>query len=122
MLMMKTMLTGIFLTSEHPEITASFYEQVAALEIKKIGVEGQYTYWRTDGDDTQLAIHDASKFAEYTYPALSESNLTHLYFKIDDQKDFLSHLGQFHIIPVSIDDVVVTLVDPDGRKVMFGTA
>ncbi|RAC08473.1 VOC family protein, partial [Burkholderia multivorans] len=26
------------------------------------------------------------------------------------------------IIPTAIDDVVVTVADPDGRQVMFGTA
>jgi hypothetical protein len=45
-----------------------------------------------------------------------------LYFKIEDQKAFLAHLQSLHIQPMSVDDVVVTITDPDERKVMFGTA
>lgn len=70
----------------------------------------------------QLAIHDAKAFAEYAYPPLSNSNLTHLYFKIEDQRTFLAHLESLGIMPLAIDDVVVTVTDPDGRNVMFGTA
>jgi catechol 2,3-dioxygenase-like lactoylglutathione lyase family enzyme len=113
---------GVFLTSEHPDMTAKFYEQVAGLRLAKIGGEDQYVYWRFDADGMQLAIHDAKAFSGYTYPALAASNLTHLYFKIADQRAFLSHLEQVAITPIGIDDVVVTVVDPDGRKVMFGTA
>jgi len=70
----------------------------------------------------QLAIHDAVKFAEYTNPARSDSNLTHLYFKIENQKQFLDQLSAMGVTPYAVDEVVVTLSDPDGRKVMFGTA
>ncbi len=70
----------------------------------------------------QLAIHDAKAFAGYAYPAVSGSNLTHLYFKIEDQKAFLAHLDRLGVPLLSVDDVVVTVADPDGRKVMFGTA
>jgi catechol 2,3-dioxygenase-like lactoylglutathione lyase family enzyme len=115
-------LRGIFLTSERPEETSRFYEQVAGLPLEIVGVEGQYVYWKLDGDGLQLAIHDAAKFAAYTHPARPESNLTHLYFKIDDQPAFLKHLEQHSIAPALIDDVVVTVRDPDGRMVMFGTA
>lgn len=65
-------------------MTAKFYEQVAALPLEWMGVEGQYVYWRIDQGDMQLAIHDASAFADYAYPAQAGPNLTHLYFKIED--------------------------------------
>ena len=119
---MRIVFRGVFLTSENPEMTAKFYEQVAGLPIEKIGGDGQYTYWRIDMNGVQLAIHDASVFAEYTHPARADSNLTHLYFKIDDQGVFLRNLERLNISPFSSDDVVITVMDPDGRKVMFGTA
>jgi catechol 2,3-dioxygenase-like lactoylglutathione lyase family enzyme len=119
---MRVELRGIFLTSEHPAQTARFYEQVGGLPLEKIGVEGQYVYWKLDNGALQLAIHDAAKFAAYTHPARPESNLTHLYFKIEDRPAFLKHLEQLGIAPALIDDVVVTVRDPDGRMVMFGTA
>jgi hypothetical protein len=50
------------------------------------------------------------------------SNLTHLYFKIEDQRTFLAHLDNLCVAPLSVDDVTVTVIDPDGRKVLFGTA
>jgi hypothetical protein len=118
----KTTLRGVFLTSEAPETTAGFYEQVAALPLERMGAEGQYVYWRMDRGDMQLAIHEASAFAAYAYPAEAGSNLTHLYFKIDDQPAFLHHLEGLGVTPLAVDEVVVTVVDPDGRKVMFGTA
>jgi hypothetical protein len=62
------------------------------------------------------------RLPEYTHPPIANSNLTHLYFKIADQKSFLSKLASSGLSPLSINDVVVTVVDPDGRKVMFGTA
>lgn len=34
---------------------------------------------------------------------------------------FIGHLGGLAIEPLAADDVVVTVADPDGRKVMFGT-
>lgn len=119
---MKTALRSVFLTSEKPEATARFYEQVAALPLERAGVEGQYVYWRIDRGDVQLAIHDARAFAHYAYPAQAGSNLTHLYFKIDDQQEFLRHLESLGVPPVSTDDVTVTVIDPDGRWVLFGTA
>lgn len=70
----------------------------------------------------QLAIHDAEAFAAYAHPPNPASNLTHLYFKIDDRTAFLAHLNGLGITPHAVDDVVVTVADPDGRKVMFGTA
>lgn len=70
----------------------------------------------------QLAIHDAEAFASYAYPPNPESNLTHLYFKIDDRDAFVSHIDELGITPITTDDVVITVADPDGRKVMFGTA
>ena len=47
---------------------------------------------------------------------------THLYFKVESQEDFLERLRKLNIKPQSTDEVVVTVLDPDGRKVMFGTA
>jgi hypothetical protein len=119
---MDTKFRGVFLTSKKPEATAKFYEQVASLPLEAVGTPGEYVYWRLDRDGMQLAIHDAKAFSTYTYPPLADSNLTHLYFNIEDQKAFLAHLESLQIQPVSIDDVVVTVTDPDGRKVMFGTA
>jgi hypothetical protein len=112
----------VFLTSERPDVTAQFYEQVADLPLEKVGDEGRYVYWRIDADGVQLAIHDAKAFSGYSYPAIATSNLTHLYFKIEDQAAFLHRLEQLAITPFAQDEVVVTVTDPDGRKVMFGTA
>lgn len=119
---MQTTFRGIFLTSGQPSATADFYRRVAALHLETVGEEGQYIYWRLDRDGVQLAIHDAKAFAPYAHPSLAGSNLTHLYFRIDDRKAFLDHLEALGIEPLLVDDVVVTVVDPDGRKVMFGTA
>ncbi|WP_425613945.1 VOC family protein [Anatilimnocola sp. NA78] len=119
---MKTTLRGIFLTSEKPERTAAFYRDVALLELEQVGSSATYLYWKVDRDGVQIAIHDAAKFASYTHPVQYGSNATHLYFKIEDQAPFLQHLDALGISPVACDDVVVTVDDPDGRKVMFGTA
>jgi hypothetical protein len=53
---------------------------------------------------------------------LPNSSLTHLYFSIEDQVRFLAHLESLGLAPHAADQVVVTVVDPDGRKVLFGTA
>lgn len=119
---MRISLRGIFLTSERPAATADFYERVAQLPLEKVGKEGEYAYWRIDDGGVQLAIHDAALFSAHTHPAEARSNLTHVYFKIDDREAFLRHLQALAIEPYALDDVVVTIVDPDGRKVMFGTA
>lgn len=119
---METSFRGVFLTSENPEAAATFYRQVALFPLEAIGEEGGYIYWRLDRNGMQLAIHDAKAFASYAYPPVSGSNLTHLYFKIDDQKAFLTHLERLGVSPLSVDEVVVTVADPDGRTVMFGTA
>ncbi|MDB5343023.1 MAG: hypothetical protein JWP89_1400 [Schlesneria sp.] len=119
---MKTKLRGIFLTSEHPEQTAAFYRDVAGLDLEQVGDPSTYIYWKLDQDGLQLAIHDAQKFADYAYPAQATSNVTHLYFQIERHERFLEHLQQLHIQPHAIDDIVITVVDPDGRMVMFGTA
>jgi len=118
---MKSLLRGVFLTAEDPAATARFYREVAGLDLEQIGMEGEYVYWKTDRNDMQLAIHDAKKFADYTHPSRVESNVTHLYFKIESQPAFLQHLERSGISPLLVDDVVVTVVDPDGRRVMFGT-
>jgi hypothetical protein len=115
-------LRSVFLTSENPEATARFYEQIAQLPMEKAGAEGGHVYWRLDRDGMQLAIHDAKAFADYAHPTLPNSNLTHLYFSIEDQVSFLAHLASFGLVPHATDDIVVTVVDPDGRKVLFGTA
>lgn len=119
---METSFRGVFLTSENPGETARFYRQVALFPLEVVGKEGEYIYWRLDRNGVQLAIHDAAAFASYAYPPVSGSNLTHLYFKIEDQKAFLAHLERLGVAPLLVDEVVVTVADPDGRKVMFGTA
>jgi hypothetical protein len=119
---MTQLLRGLFLTSEKPAETAKFYREVASLELEEIGEGGAYVYWKVDSNGLQIAIHDAQKFAEYAYPSRPDSNLTHLYFKIENQPQFLDRLKTLSIEPYATDDVVITLVDPDGRKVMFGTA
>jgi hypothetical protein len=113
---------GIFLTSAEPEKTASFYQDVALLTLESVGEPGQYVYWKLDRDGIQIAIHDARLFAGYAYPPVAESNLTHIYFKINDLGEFRAHLERMHVTPVAEDDVTVTVVDPDGRNVLFGTA
>ena len=119
---MQSVFRGIFLTSEHPAETARFYREVAGLDLETAGEGGAYVYWRVDRDGMQIAIHGAAAFADYSYPPVAASNLTHLYFKIGDQKAFLDHLAGQGIEPHAIDEVVVTVIDPDGRKVLFGTA
>jgi hypothetical protein len=115
-------LRSIFLTSGDPESTAKFYQQVASLPLERIGEEGGYFYWKVDQGDIQLAIHASAPFAPYAEPPLRRSNLTHLYFKIENQAAFLAHLASSGIEPEAIDDVTVTVEDPDGRKVLFGLA
>jgi hypothetical protein len=119
---METRFRGVFLTSENPETTAHFYRQVALLPLEAVGEPGGYIYWRLDRDGMQVAIHDAKAFASYAYPPAPSSNLTHLYFKIEDQEAFIVHLKRVGVSPLSVDEVVVTVADPDGRAVMFGTA
>lgn len=118
---MKTTFRGVFLTSTDPAATARFYREVAGLPLEQAG-EGGYTYWRIDRDGMQLAIHDAQAFADYAYPPNRHSNLTHLYFTIEDREVFTEHLTDLGIEPLTTDDVVVTVIDPDGRNVMFGIA
>ncbi len=115
-------LRGIFLTSENPARTAKFYGDVARLALEEVGRGSGYVYWKIDDGRMQLAIHEARSFADYTFPTVPASNLTHLYFQIPEQQPFLDHLQRLGIVPHAVDDVVVTVVDPDGRKVMFGTA
>ena len=115
-------LRGIFLTSADPQRTARFYRDIAGLNLEQIGPPGGYQYWKIDDGSMQLAIHAADSFSDYTHPPVAGSNLTHLYFKIPDQAAFLEHLRTQQVTPYNTDDVVVTVIDPDGRKVMFGTA
>lgn len=119
---MSTQFRGVFLTSNSPSETARFYEMVAELPLEKIETDSGYSYWRVDTNDVQLAIHDASSFANYTHPVVSSSNLTHLYFRVEDVPTFMRHLETLSLSPYAVDNIVVTVTDPDGRKVMFGTA
>ena len=116
------MLRGVFLTSSEPARLARWYRDVARLTLEEMQASPTYTYWRADDGRMQLAIHEAAPFAAYASPPVRESNLTHLYFHIDDQVAFLAHLRALGITPESTDEVVVTIVDPDGRRVLFGTA
>jgi predicted enzyme related to lactoylglutathione lyase len=119
---MATTFRGVFLTSEDAAATARFYREVAGLALTQIGSDGEYVYWRVDHDGMQFAIHDAERFAKYAYPSRPESNLTHLYFQVESQDDFLDRLKRVNVKPHSTDEVNVTVIDPDGRRVMFGTA
>lgn len=48
---------------------------------------------------------------------------TYRYWKCDDgHAAFLEYLRTQRIEPIAVDAIVVTLVDPDGRMVLFGTA
>ena len=102
---------GVFLTCADAEVTADFYRDVAGVPLEAVGSD-EYTYWMLDLDGVQIALHDAKAFADYSFPPNPESNLTHLYFRIPDLQAFLNH----------VQDVGATVEDPDGRKVMFGTA
>ena len=117
-----TTFRGVFLTGDDPGTTAAFYRDVAGPPIESVGAAGEYVYWRMDRDGMQIAIHDAAAFADHSHPPNPDSNVTHRYFTIEDQRAFVSHLDALGVTPVSVDDVVVTVIDPDGRRVMFGTA
>jgi hypothetical protein len=112
----------VFLTSARPAQTAHFYRDIAGLPIEEVSNGSGSVYWRLDDGHIQIAIHEAHAFAAYAFPPLSASNLTHLYFQIADVPAFLAKLQEFGITPEEADDVVVTLVDPDGRRVLFGVA
>ena len=113
---------GVFLTSADAAKTAAFYRDVGCLPLEQNGSSPGYVYWKLDKDGMQLAIHEARAFADYAHPPFAQSNVTHLYFKIVSQKEFLVHLQKLGVQPVRQDDVVVTVTDPDGRQVMFGIA
>jgi hypothetical protein len=118
----KTRLRGLFLTSEHPDLTARFYRDIAGLSLEQVSTADGYIYWKLNDPNLQLAIHAAKGFADYTYPAVRASNLTHLYFQIPDRAAFLALLKHSNLEPCCMDDLVVTVIDPDGRRVLFGTA
>ena len=118
---MRTTFRGVFLTCADTEATAAFYRKLAGLALVEAGNE-DYSYWVMDADGVQIALHDAEAFADYSSPPVSGSNLTHLYFRITDQQDFLAEVRRLGALIIDVDDVVVTVEDPDGRKVMFGTA
>ena len=113
---------GVFLTSEQPDVTARFYRDVARVAIEEVDSAGTYRYWKYDDGQIQIAIHDARAFADYAFPPRTDSNVTHMYFHIADHAAFLEQLRMQHIEPKAVDPVVITLVDPDGRIVLFGTA
>ncbi|MFH0412362.1 VOC family protein [Corynebacterium sp. L4756] len=117
---MATSLRGIFLTSSDPAETAKFYHEVAQLQLTSV-TAGDYTYWEYDDAGMQFAIHDADSFADYASPPQNGSNPMHLYFHIDDLMEFQMGLRDKGIEPIASDDVTITVVDPDGRKVLFGT-
>src|SRR5699024_12531453 len=75
-----------------------------------------------DVDGVQIALHGAEAFADYSFPPVAESNLTHLYFRIPDQAEFLERIRHAGTPLIAVDEVAVTVEDPDGRKAMFGTA
>lgn len=112
---------GVFLTCTDTEATAAFYRDLAGLPFETAG-NGEYTYFVFDADGVQIALHGAEAFADYAFPPVPESNLTHLYFRIPDQQKFLERVQHAGAPLIEVDDVVVTVEDPDGRKVMFGTA
>jgi len=99
-----------------------FYRDIAGLPLEQIGDSNTYCYWKLDKNGLQIAIHDARQFSAYTYPCRRESNVTHLYFNIESQQQFLEQLEHSGLVPAAIDEIVVTVADPDGRMVMFGTA
>ena len=90
--------------------------------LEEVGSADGYRYWKCDDGHMQIAIHDAHAFADYAFPPRAGSNLTHMYFHIADHAAFLEHLQSQQIEPIAIDAIVITLVDPDGRTVLFGTA
>ena len=103
------------------EATAAFYRKIAGLPLTTEGDE-EYSYFVVEAGGVQLALHSAEAFADYAFPPVAESNLTHLYFRIPDQAEFLERIKNAGTPLVAVDGVVVTVEDPDGRKVMFGTA
>ena len=118
---MESRFRGVFLTCADAEVTADFYRDVAGVPLEAVGSD-EYTYWMLDLDGVQIALHDAKAFADYSFPPNPESNLTHLYFRIPDLQAFLNHVQDVGASLIDVDEVVATVEDPDGRKVMFGTA
>lgn len=118
---MESTFRGVFLTCTDAEATAAFYRDLAGLSLETAGND-DYTYFVFEVDGVQIAFHGAEAFADYAFPPLPESNLTHLYFRIPDQQEFLERVQHLGAPLIEVDEVVVTVEDPDGRKVMFGTA
>ena len=118
---MESTFRGVFLTCTDAEATAAFYRKIAGLPLTTEGDE-EYSYFVVEAGGVQLALHSAEAFAAFAFPPVAESNLTHLYFRIPDQAEFLERIKNAGTPLVAVDDVVVTVEDPDGRKVMFGTA
>ncbi|MGC3020802.1 VOC family protein [Brevibacterium sp. FAM 24630] len=118
---MESTFRGVFLTCADAEATAAFYRDIAGQPLTTAGSD-EYTYFLVETEGVQIAFHSAEAFADYAFPPVAESNLTHLYFRIPDQAGFLERIRHAGVPIVAVDDVVVTVEDPDGRKVMFGTA
>lgn len=119
-------LSGTLLTSRNPNRTAKFYLNIAGLKLQKIRHGDTPEHWEGHSQGIHFAIHNAKFFAKYTYPAVTKSNLTHLYFSISDVKQFNERLRKHKLRlfcpPESVaGETVMTVQDPDGRKVMFGT-
>lgn len=115
-------LRSVFLTASDPDRTARFYMDIAGLPLERVGPEDGYRYWKYDSGGVQFAIHDAEMFATYSNPPEQNSNLIHLYFQVADQSAFLNMLAEHNLTPRSVEEVNVVVDDPDGRKVLFGTA
>ncbi|MGC3956374.1 MAG: hypothetical protein QM804_19400 [Propionicimonas sp.] len=105
----------MFLTSTDPAAAARFYREVAGLPLEEVG-EGGYTYWRLDRDGMQLAIHDAQAFAGYAYPPEPGFQPHPPVLHDRGPQRFRHPPGRSGIEPSATDDVVVTVVDPDGRR------
>ena len=88
---MESTFRGVFLTCTDAEATAAFYRKIAGLPLTTEGDE-EYSYFVVEAGGVQLALHSAEAFADYAFPPVAESNLTHLYFRIPDQAEFLERI------------------------------
>lgn len=117
-------LSAILLTSANPSVTARWYEKTLGIEFQKEAHEGP-THWACETGGMHFAIHNAKSFAKYCHP-IRKANATHLFFTISEIDRFLSKVKKMKLKPaLPIEEVgrskMVTLRDPDGRMVIFGT-
>jgi hypothetical protein len=75
-------------------------------------------HWACSTNGAHFAIHDAKDFSEHTHPANLKSNVSHLFFTIEDMNEFLSHIKNLGIeLMWPIEDVgpmkMATVRDPD---------